>query len=313
MPLKVIYISGEGRSGSTLLDRILGTLENVSSFNEIYELWEHGHIEDGKCSCGQKIKECSFWKQVSTDVINKHGDPRKILKLQNDVDHSRHFLKILTGVHSATFRKKLDAYKEILDTLYRSLAKHSGNDIIVDSSKLPSRALILSQIPDIQVYVIHLVRDVRGVIYSWSKYKWDPSLREYLPRYRPFRTIMAWIARNLLTEVLASKMFYLRLNYEDWAKQPRDTLQKTVDLLEPTAGKTLPFKNANEINLGPIHSVRGNPDRFLCGVVEVLPDDTWTYKLDRNAARIARLLAFPLLVRYRYLHFPFSVGRKNET
>ena len=94
MPLKVIYISGEGRSGSTLLDRIFGTLEGVSSFNEIYELWEHGYIDNGKCSCGQDIKECSFWAEVSKDVINKYGDPQQILKLQDEVDHSRHFLKI---------------------------------------------------------------------------------------------------------------------------------------------------------------------------------------------------------------------------
>ena len=88
MPLSIIYISGEGRSGSTLLDRILGTLEGVSSFNEIYELWKHGFLEDGKCACGKEIKVCSFWAKVSDEVIEKHGQPGELLKLQGDVDHS---------------------------------------------------------------------------------------------------------------------------------------------------------------------------------------------------------------------------------
>jgi len=123
MPLSVIYISGEGRSGSTLLDRILGTLEGVSSFNEIYELWGHGFLENGKCACGQETKVCSFWAKVSNEVIEKHGRPEHLLKLQNDVDHSRHMFKIITGISSPAFRNKLNAHKGVLNTLYQSLAK----------------------------------------------------------------------------------------------------------------------------------------------------------------------------------------------
>lgn len=300
MPLSVIYISGEGRSGSTLLDRILGTLEGVSSFNEIYELWGHGFLKNGKCACGQEIKACSFWAKVSAEVIEKHGRPEQLLKLQDDVDHSRHLLKIITGISSPAFCNKLNAHKEVLNTLYQSLAKNSGNNIIVDSSKLPSRALILSQIPGIKVYVIHLVRDVRGVIHSWNKQKWDPSTGGYLRRYRPGRTLMAWVVRNLLTELLAKRMFYLRLNYEDWVQRPKSVIQETVDLLEPTAGKILPFESENEIQLGPIHSVRGNPDRFVSGLSKIQLDDVWTHKLDKNTERLARLFSFPLLKRYGY-------------
>jgi hypothetical protein len=56
IPVCVIYASGEGKSGNTLLDRILGPLKGVSSFNEIYELREHGFLENGKPACGQTIK-----------------------------------------------------------------------------------------------------------------------------------------------------------------------------------------------------------------------------------------------------------------
>ena len=162
--------------------------------------------------------------------------------------------------------------------------------------------MILNQIPGIEVYVVHLVRDVRGVIYSWNKHKWDPSAGEFLRRYRPGRTIMAWVIRNLLTELLAKRMSYLRLNYEDWVHRPKSALQEMVDLLEPTAGKILPFESENEIRLGPIHSVRGNPDRFASGLSIIQLDDAWTHKLDKNTERLVRLLASPLLRRYGYKH-----------
>lgn len=311
MRLKVIYISGEGRSGSTLLDRILGTLEGVSSVNEVYELWEHGYIDNGKCSCGQEIKKCLFWAGVSKNVTTKHGNPEKMLKLQNEVDHSRHFFKILTGIHSAKFQSKLNDYKAVLGTLYQSIAEHSGNDVIVDSSKVPSRALILCQIPDIKVYVVHVVRDVRGVIHSWNNHKWDPSIGEYLPRYGPHRTIAAWTTRNLLTELLASRMFYLRLIYENWVRRPRSALQEAVDALEPTRGKTLAFESEDEIYLGAIHSVRGNPDRFVAGPARVRLDDDWTHELDKKTRRLARILAYPLLARYGYLDEPLTSAAKE--
>jgi hypothetical protein len=311
MALNIIYISGEGRSGSTLLDRILGTLEGVASFNEIYELWEHGFLEGGRCACGRAIRDCPFWAEVSREVTERHGSPEQLLELQDDVDHSRHFFKIWTGLHGATFRRKLGDYKAVLSTLYHAIARHAGAQIIVDSSKLPSRALILSQIPGFKVYVIHIVRDVRGVIYSWNKLKWDPSTGGYLRRYRPYRSIAAWAARNALTEMLAKRMFYMRLNYEDWVRRPRGALQEAVNALAPTAGKTLPFESEDEIRLGPIHSVRGNPDRFVTGPAKVRLDDAWMHKLDKGTERMARILAYPMLARYGYLRGSPS-GRRSE-
>ena len=59
--IKVIYISGIGRSGSTLLDIILSTSEKVFSVGEIFK-YNQMLRENIKCSCGKKVKDCSFWK-----------------------------------------------------------------------------------------------------------------------------------------------------------------------------------------------------------------------------------------------------------
>ena len=44
----------------------------------------------------------------------------------------------------------------------------TGTEIVVDSSKHPSLAFCL-RTSDVDLRVVHVVRDIRGVAYSWSK------------------------------------------------------------------------------------------------------------------------------------------------
>ena len=62
---KVVFITGIGRSGSTLLDLMPGNGENAFSAGELYALFRsfrpHHLLPDG-CFCGES--GCSFWKQI---------------------------------------------------------------------------------------------------------------------------------------------------------------------------------------------------------------------------------------------------------
>jgi len=55
--IKVIYIAGWGRSGSTLIDGILGHTPGLVSVGEIKFIWERGFIENRRCSCGERFLE----------------------------------------------------------------------------------------------------------------------------------------------------------------------------------------------------------------------------------------------------------------
>jgi len=48
----VLFIGGLGRSGSTLLDRMLGRLDDVWSVGELVHLWERGLSQNNRCGCG---------------------------------------------------------------------------------------------------------------------------------------------------------------------------------------------------------------------------------------------------------------------
>ena len=50
----VLYIGGYGRSGSTVLDRVLGALPDVVSVGEIRSIWGAVLREDGSSSRAQR-------------------------------------------------------------------------------------------------------------------------------------------------------------------------------------------------------------------------------------------------------------------
>ena len=66
MSTKVLYIAGSGRSGSTILDNILGELDGFVSAGEVRFLWERGMRDDRTCACGEPFSSCPFWGDVLT-------------------------------------------------------------------------------------------------------------------------------------------------------------------------------------------------------------------------------------------------------
>jgi hypothetical protein len=72
-------------------------------------------------------------------------------------------------------RKRRDpefaSYVETLGKLYSAISRHSGARVIVDSSKGPVDAAVLGAVQGITPYYVHLVRDPRAVIHSWSRKK----------------------------------------------------------------------------------------------------------------------------------------------
>ena len=62
--IKVVYIAGHNRSGSTLLDRMLGQIEGFIAVGELRQLWWRGLEENQACGCGAPFHDCRFWAEV---------------------------------------------------------------------------------------------------------------------------------------------------------------------------------------------------------------------------------------------------------
>jgi len=300
--ISVVYVAGAGRSGSTVLDRILGTISDTASMNELNRIWLDGFVENKNCSCGRVFKECPFWRRIIAEAFGSLSefDGQRIHELWTAVDKSRHFLQLLSPLKSASFKKDLAEYQDILRRLYFAIAKVTGANIIVDSSKIPSGALILKNIPGLDVHVIHLIRDARACVYAWQKKKQHPKHDIALRQYTPLRTTMFWIMRNTFASLLATRLPYVRVRYEDLMKHPQREMQKLLAHLKPFAGKQLRFAADNAIELPEYHSISGNPDRFSNGVTNLRLDLEWLAKMNENTRRMTTVLAYPLLSQYGY-------------
>ena len=166
--LRVIYIGGAEHNGSTFLGASLGNHDLVTCVGELSELPREGWITDSACACGLRISECAFWATVrQTWEKNVNDQVNSLTSLENAFDRNRRFPHLIVN----KYRKSGEFSKYCYYTyeLFHAIRQVSGNSVIVDTSKRFSRALALSLVEGIDLKLIHLVRDARGVVHSWTK------------------------------------------------------------------------------------------------------------------------------------------------
>jgi len=66
----------------------------------------------------------------------------------------------------------------------------------------------------------------------------------------------------------------------------------------------LPFVDERTVELGPTHSITGNPDRLRTGPIAVRLDDRWRREMTARDRSLVTALTWPLLARYGYLMRP---------
>src|SRR5438874_767855 len=83
--LRILFIVGMGRSGTTLLELLLGRLEGWVAGGELRRYWHGASIPGWVCGCGRLLADCDFWRQVRADLRDGGVDPdeyRQLLSVQ---------------------------------------------------------------------------------------------------------------------------------------------------------------------------------------------------------------------------------------
>src|SRR5271156_2358934 len=65
--IKVVFIAGCGRSGTTLLGQLLGEFENFVNVGEAAR-YLFDRSKDLPCGCGTSAADCAFWKNMLAAV-----------------------------------------------------------------------------------------------------------------------------------------------------------------------------------------------------------------------------------------------------
>lgn len=316
--VKVLFISGYGRSGSTLLDRILGQLDGFCSVGELRYLWVRGLAEDRLCGCGEPVSQCDFWGRVLRKLglhrISKNK-LNEIIALQKSVDRIRYIPSITRPyLRDTKFEAKLSKYTNLLSQLYHAIQEVLGCQVIVDSSKDPSHGFLLSEISGIDLRIVHLVRDSRAVAYSWRRKKRNLEVKDkivYMRTLHPATSALMWAVSNTLTELLASRAkYYSRLKYEELVAQPEETIKKVLGRLGFNAMLKSPFIKENVVLLNKTtHNISGNPSKFATGEVRISLDREWIDFLPLKYKVLVTGLTLPWLLKYGYFARKYEGGR----
>ena len=308
---RLLFIGGWGRSGSTLVDRLLGQVPGVFSAGEVREVWERGCLQDRPCGCGTPFHDCEVWREVGQVAFGgwEAVDLDEVMRLRLTLDRPWMIPPIASRWRWASLERRVGRYTEILRALYGAVFQVTGAEVIVDSSNIPSHALLLREVSEIDLRVLHLIRDSRGVAHSWQKVvekKVTTGDPQYLPRFGPLGSSARWLVYNAQTSALARlSVPYRRLLYEDLMIRP---LQRTREILEfaglSVPDERLPFIAPDEVRLEPNHTVDGNPIRFSTGSTRLRMDEEWRRKLPSLDRSVVTLATMPGLLRYGY--HPFS-------
>jgi hypothetical protein len=305
--VRVLYIGGWGRSGSTLLDLMLGQAPGVFSAGEVREIWQSGLVENRPCGCQRPFRDCPFWKQVGQQGFGGWDKIalREVLGLRYSLDRPWSFPVVPLRSLARPVAARVRTYTAVLERLYEAIAEVSESSIIVDSSNLPSHAFLLNTIPAVDLRVIHLVRDSRGVAFSWRKQveKERPDgPPAYLPRYSPGASSLRWVLYNGLTQALKSmRVPYVMVRYEDLMRSPHNVIGRALRHAGLTGGAAEPgYIEGHRARLAANHTVEGNPMRFVTGELTIRADEQWRREMTAGERRLVTALTLPLLAAYGY-------------
>jgi hypothetical protein len=271
----VAYIGGSGRSGSTILDMMLGGNSHTFSGGQLDQLSEW--VEDHRfCTCGHVIEECPFWASLIAAVrssmppsLNVGGRVRKVMRT----------LSVMSSDADSSEAQE----EEMAWRLFDRVVERTGRRIIIDSSKAALRLARLNRNERRHcLRLIHLVRDARGYVTSrsfWTVVEGPDGSVGYLSPSSKHVGVADWLVQNLLTLVLGLLLFrdrYLVIRYEALTHDPEGILGRVAAFLDTEYEPSMlpPFDPSQ------LHLIGGNSSRL--SFTELRYDDKWRQKLSER-------------------------------
>jgi hypothetical protein len=311
---RLLYIGGEGRSGSTVLEQALAVHPDITAVGELKYLWRWGLGRNELCGCGEPVRQCPFWTGVATRLFGPEGfDSPEAAERFNEYEavaaNRGMFAAYLTPVRPSA-RRRMTRVGDFLGRLYQAIADEAGVSVVIDSSKHPMHLAVVARIPDADLKVIQLVRDPRGVVTSWSKkvpLPHDPTGERTMGPHPASVVSIRWMLTNLAVDHIRRLRGGTVVRYEEFCMEPKRVLDELVDLagLDPSGITPVDGEDSDRtVSLAGGHGIAGNPVRFGGTTITLREDTRWRKDLS-TAKRVAvKAALLPQLIQYRYIGRP---------
>ena len=308
----VLSVASSGESGSTLLSRLLGRLPGAVAVGEVGFLWDRAVQGNIACGCGVPFHACPFWRSVGDHAFGGWHlvDVAEVTRLRNDLLMRRRHLSLPRSLPvrlwpglSRSYASALGRYSDLLSRVYRAIASVSGADVIVDSTKGPAHLVAERAALGLDVRMVHLVRDSRGVAFSntkWVERQWVADGMRFRGRQAPAKTALRWAWINVAYDLLAARGIpTVVVRYEDLVRDPATELARIGAHAGISLGPAdLQFLRGNEADLDADHIVAGNRLRLARGSLVLRADEAWRDGLSRSQQIAVAAITLPLMRRY---------------
>ncbi|MDQ1393888.1 MAG: hypothetical protein QOF30_2865 [Acidimicrobiaceae bacterium] len=290
--MKVLYILGTQRGGTTIVGRVLGLVPGAVYAGEVRRLWEFGVGPDRTCGCGELLVDCPVWSVVLRRVRAAGIDPASVSAWQEEVvpvEGSWRTSRAMRRPHDGHL--SFTGYAGAMAATYHGLAEAYGVDVVIDNSKLPADGAFLAHVTGVEASYVHVVRDARGVVASQLRRR-SPSS----PARRSLDATMlaaSWVMRHTRSEQFDPEHL-LRVRYEDFVADPSATMAGVCRLL----GLPQVELASGPFQLPAVHTPRGPNPALTTMLIE---DMSWKNELSRFERGLIGTLTAPWLVRHGYL------------
>lgn len=201
------------------------------------------NLKTTNCTCGKSVSNCPFWNCVEENVDCPEG-----------IAVYRKKLDFLLNREKYVFNNKkknivnIRKYLKLNERIYENILKCSGKKIVFDSSKEVNRAELLLLSNKLDIILLHLIRDGRGVMWSYK--------RKYGGTFSP---MWRWLGLNLKCEMVKrrNRVETIFLKYEDLVRNPKKELEEILKRVGLNfESQMLNFRDVEQ------HQIGGNRVRF---------------------------------------------------
>jgi len=234
----IIYIIGSGRSGTTLLDILLGNQSGFFSAGELNRYPKRNGIPHDSRDRDVDL----FWESVKENInIAPQGVKSTSDKLEYHLGWVKKFF---------VSKKEKELYYRFTSELFSSIDKNSNNpEYIIDSSKYPLRALLLSKVFNDKISYIYIQRNPDDVVESFQKKGIEQPTKSRFKAHA-YLFIVNFLAFRVLLK-LKRKHKVVTIRYFDLVNEPINTFSEIE-------------RNLN-VSLHDLHSIWNNNEKFNVG------------------------------------------------
>jgi hypothetical protein len=299
---ELAYIASPSYSGSTLLTFLLGAHPQVATVGELKAIPAYFGADQYRCSCGELIRECAFWKQTSRELSNGNGGvdlselgthfrlpSRRVAdrvlraRIRGPAFEAarRIALRVVPAVRRE-FPRILERNRKLVDAVLRIRKAR----VFLDGSKDPVRLKYLLQSSGWKVKVIYLVRDGRGATCSYMRHyetRMQAAATEWRRTHEEIERILPVLSPGSC----------VRVHYEQLCADPDGTLAGIFELLnlDPALAER-DFRDVEQ-------HILGNAMRLAC-TSEIKLDERWRAALTAGDLDVFERVAGDLNRQYGY-------------